>query len=224
MTFIATNITGTFNLLDAFARTAAAPGKAVPPRQHRRGLRLARPRPVPSPRTTPYDPSSPYSASKAASDHLVRAYHRTYGLPTKITNCSNNYGPLSVSREADPADDPERARAASRCRCTAKGENVRDWLYVERPLRGDLGGDRAKGKVGETYNIGGRSERKNIDVVHAICKPGRAGTRRARARAARVDQYVEDRPGHDLRYAIDRPRSCARAGCTPQRKVRDRSA
>ena len=152
--------------------------------------------------TTPYQPNSPYSASKAASDHLVRAWHHTYGLPTLVTNCSNNYGPYHFPEKLIPLVILN-ALAEKTLPVYGKGDNVRDWLYVEdhaRALRLVL----EKGQVGETYNIGGHNERTNLQVVEAICdlldelrpEPGK-GSRR------RLIQFVADRPGHDQRYAID---------------------
>ena len=150
--------------------------------------------------TTPYDPSSPYSASKAASDHLAKAWQRTYGLPVVVSNCSNNYGPYHFPEKLIPLTILN-ALAGRKLPVYGKGENVRDWLYVEDHARAlDLIAER--GQVGETYNVGGRNERRNIDVVRQICAvldelvPGdvpRAG----------LIEFVTDRPGHDARYAID---------------------
>jgi len=150
---------------------------------------------------TRYDPSSPYSASKAASDHLVRAWHRTYGLPVLVTNCSNNFGPYQFPEKLIPTVIT-KALAGQPIPVYGDGANVRDWLYVEdhvRALRTVL----ARGELGRTYNIGGRSERRNIDLVRAICglidarRPDPAGPRE------RLITFVTDRPGHDRRYAID---------------------
>lgn len=152
--------------------------------------------------TTPYDPSSPYSASKASADHLARAWHRTYGLPVTVTNCSNNYGPYQYPEKLIPVVIL-KALAGDPIPVYGTGENVRDWLFVEdhaEALRDVL----QTGDPGETYNIGGRAERQNIDVVHAICdaleeiRPLSDGsTYRS------LISFVEDRPGHDWRYAID---------------------
>ena len=151
---------------------------------------------------TPYDPSSPYSASKASSDHLVRAWHRTYGLPAVITNCSNNYGPYQYPEKLIPLTITS-AIAGKPLPVYGKGENVRDWLYVDDHARA-LVTVLEKGAVGETYNIGGNSERKNIDVVRTICalidellpdSPNRPHEK--------LITFVTDRPGHDHRYAID---------------------
>lgn len=155
--------------------------------------------------TTPYAPSSPYSASKAASDHLVRAWHRTYGLPTLITNCSNNYGPFHFPEKLIP-HMILNALAGKPLPVYGNGLQIRDWLYVEDHARA-LIEVITRGCVGETYNIGGHNEQKNIDVVRGICAlleelaPG--------AKPNGLKQYedlitfVKDRPGHDIRYAID---------------------
>ena len=149
---------------------------------------------------TPYDPSSPYSASKASSDHLAIAWQRTYGLPVVISNCSNNYGPYHFPEKLIPLTILN-AIAGERLPIYGKGENVRDWLYVEDHARAlDLIAER--GRVGETYNVGGRNERRNIDVVRQICRvlddlAPSDGPRE------RLIEFVVDRPGHDARYAID---------------------
>ena len=152
--------------------------------------------------TTPYAPNSPYSASKAASDHLVRAFHHTYGLPVLTTNCSNNYGPYHFPEKLIPLVIA-RALAGEPLPVYGDGRQVRDWLFVAdhcEAIRTVL----AKGRVGETYNVGGNSEKQNIEVVQAIC--ALLDTRRPRAdgqpRASQIT-YVTDRPGHDRRYAID---------------------
>jgi dTDP-glucose 4,6-dehydratase len=151
--------------------------------------------------TTAYAPNSPYSASKASSDHLVRAWHETYGLPTIVTNCSNNYGPYHFPEKLIP-HIIIKSLAEEPLPVYGDGLNVRDWLYVEDHARA-LTLVVERGKVGETYNIGGRNERANIDVVRAICRlldelqPSRNGPR------DRLITFVADRPGHDRRYAID---------------------
>ena len=152
--------------------------------------------------TTPYAPNSPYSASKAASDHLVRAFHHTYGLPTLTTNCSNNYGPYHFPEKLIPLVIA-KALAGEPLPVYGDGRQVRDWLFVAdhcAAIRTVL----AKGRVGETYNVGGNAEMQNIEVVHAIC--ALLDQRRPREdglpRASQVT-YVADRPGHDRRYAID---------------------
>jgi dTDP-glucose 4,6-dehydratase len=149
---------------------------------------------------TPYDPSSPYSASKASSDHLAKAWQRTYGLPVVVSNCSNNYGPYHFPEKLIPLTILN-ALAGERLPVYGKGENVRDWLYVEDHARAlDLIAER--GRAGETYNVGGRNERRNIDVVRRICE---VLDRLAPANRPREEliEFVTDRPGHDARYAID---------------------
>ncbi|WP_413728016.1 dTDP-glucose 4,6-dehydratase [Sodalis sp. RH19] len=154
--------------------------------------------------TTPYAPSSPYSASKASSDHLVRAWHRTYGLPVLITNCSNNYGPYHFPEKLIPLTILN-AIAGKPLPVYGDGAQIRDWLYVEDHARA-LYLVVTQGVVGETYNIGGHNERRNIDVVRTICclldelmpdKPAGIG------HYEELIAFVADRPGHDLRYAID---------------------
>lgn len=150
---------------------------------------------------TPYDPRSPYSASKASSDHLVRAYFHTYGFPVVISNCSNNYGPNHFPEKLIPLaiNNIKNNRPIP---IYGKGENVRDWLYVE---------DHAsaidvifnKGKLGETYNIGGNNEWTNIDLIHLLCKIMDEKLGREAGTSAKLITYVKDRAGHDLRYAID---------------------
>ncbi len=151
--------------------------------------------------TKAYEPNSPYSASKAASDHLVRAWHHTYGLPVLTTNCSNNYGPYQFPEKLIPLTIAN-ALAGKALPIYGDGRNVRDWLYVGdhcAAIREVL----ARGRPGETYNIGGWNEQPNIDIVHTLCalldelRPDPAGE------YARLITYVKDRPGHDRRYAID---------------------
>jgi dTDP-glucose 4,6-dehydratase len=149
---------------------------------------------------TPYDPSSPYSASKASSDHLATAWQRTYGLPVVVSNCSNNYGPYHFPEKLIPLAILN-ALAGERLPVYGKGENVRDWLYVEDHARAlDLIAER--GQVGHTYNVGGRNERRNIDVVERICEVVDRLRPANRPRSELID-FVTDRPGHDARYAID---------------------
>ncbi|CAK7001429.1 MAG: dTDP-glucose 4,6-dehydratase [Desulfovibrio sp.] len=151
--------------------------------------------------TTPYDPKSPYSASKAASDHLVRAFHATYGLPVLLTNCSNNYGPRQFPEKLIPLVILN-ALEGKPLPIYGKGENVRDWLHVEDHCKA-VTLVLEKGVPGETYVIGGKAERKNIDLVRAVCSvldefaPDAAGPHEQKI------TYVTDRPGHDLRYAIE---------------------
>jgi dTDP-glucose 4,6-dehydratase len=149
---------------------------------------------------TPYDPSSPYSASKASSDHLAKAWQRTYGLPVVVSNCSNNYGPYHFPEKLIPLTILN-ALAGERLPVYGKGENIRDWLYVEDHARAlDLIAER--GRAGETYNVGGRNERKNIDVVRRICGVLDELAPANRPREELIE-FVTDRPGHDARYAID---------------------
>lgn len=157
--------------------------------------------------TTPYAPSSPYSASKASSDHLVRAWHRTYGLPVIVTNCSNNYGPYHFPEKLIPLMILN-ALAGKPLPVYGKGNQIRDWLYVEDHARA-LYKVVTEGKVGETYNIGGHNEKQNIEVVHAICElmdelaPMQERGYPHNTKHASLITHVTDRPGHDLRYAID---------------------
>lgn len=151
---------------------------------------------------TPYDPSSPYSASKAASDHLVRAWHRTYKVPCLLTNCSNNYGPYQYPEKLIPLTITS-ALAGKPIPVYGKGENVRDWLYVDDHARALLA-VLTSGQLGETYNIGGNSERKNIDVVRTMCDLLDELHPLAESNSHhKLITFVTDRPGHDHRYAID---------------------
>lgn len=205
--FIQTNVVGTFHLLEA----ARAYWMNLPEADKNafRFLHVSTdevygslgPSDPPFSETTPYAPNSPYSASKAASDHLVRAWHHTYGLPTLTTNCSNNYGPYQFPEKLIPLMILNALNGRP-LPVYGDGMNVRDWLYVSdhcAALRAVL----ARGRVGETYNIGGWNERTNIEIVRAICalldelRPDPAGPH------ARLITYVKDRPGHDRRYAID---------------------
>ena len=152
--------------------------------------------------TTPYAPNSPYSASKAASDHLVRAFHHTYGLPVLTTNCSNNYGPYHFPEKLIPLIIA-RALAGEPLPVYGDGQNVRDWLFVGdhcSAIRTVL----EKGRVGETYNVGGNAEKQNIEVVHTVCAllDARAPREDGQPRSSQIT-FVADRPGHDRRYAID---------------------
>ncbi|WP_286220287.1 dTDP-glucose 4,6-dehydratase [Marinobacter apostichopi] len=166
---------------------------------------------------TPYAPSSPYSASKASSDHLVRAWCRTYGLPVLVTNCSNNYGPFHFPEKLIPLVILN-ALEGKPLPVYGKGEQIRDWLYVEDHAQA-LYEVVAEGKVGETYNIGGHNEKRNIDVVQAICglleelapeKPSGLVNYRD------LITFVTDRPGHDLRYAIDASKIQKELGWVPK--------
>ncbi|MET0308823.1 MAG: dTDP-glucose 4,6-dehydratase [Sphingomonas sp.] len=151
---------------------------------------------------TPYDPSSPYSASKAASDHLVRAWNHTYGLPVVLSNCSNNYGPFHFPEKLIPLTILN-ALEGKQLPVYGKGENVRDWLYVDDHARA-LATIATTGKVGQSYNVGGRNERTNLQVVETICDLLDARIPLADGRKRReLISFVTDRPGHDRRYAID---------------------
>ena len=163
--------------------------------------------------TTPYDPSSPYSASKAASDHLAIAWHRTYGLPVLLSNCSNNYGPFQFPEKLIPLMILN-ARKGKQLPVYGDGMNVRDWIHVDDHVRGLVRVLEA-GRVGETYNLGGRAERTNLAVVNAICA---AMDRYAPDRAPhhRLIAFVPDRPGHDRRYAIDCAKAESELGWRPQ--------
>ncbi len=150
---------------------------------------------------TPYDPHSPYSASKASSDHFVRAYHDTYGLPVVISNCSNNYGPYQFPEKMIPLFI-NNIRHNKPLPVYGKGENVRDWLYVEDHARAiDL--IFHEGTDGETYNIGGFNEWKNLDIIHLLIKTTDRLLGREEGASEKLITYVTDRAGHDLRYAID---------------------
>ena len=150
--------------------------------------------------TTPYAPNSPYAASKAASDHLVRAYHHTYGLPTITTNCSNNYGPRQFPEKLIPLIILN-ALNGKPLPVYGDGKNVRDWLYVGDHCAG-IRAALKQGRLGETYNIGGNSEKTNLEVVHAVCSILDT-LHPAGAPHAKLITFVKDRPGHDRRYAID---------------------
>ncbi|WP_417723128.1 dTDP-glucose 4,6-dehydratase [Salipiger sp.] len=219
--FIETNINGTYNMLEAARAYWVAEGKPAGFRFHHISTdevfgTLGDTGQFTE--DTPYAPNSPYSASKAASDHLVRAWHETYGLPVVMTNCSNNYGPFHFPEKLIPVVIL-KALAGAPIPVYGQGLNVRDWLYVE---------DHAdalllvveKGKLGRSYNIGGENEMRNIDIVQTICtildekRPGN------QAYAEQIS-YVTDRPGHDLRYAIDPSRIRDELGWRPSVTVEE---
>ncbi len=163
--------------------------------------------------TTPYDPQSPYSASKASSDHFVRAYANTYGLPVVVTNCSNNYGPYHFPEKLLPLciNNIKNKRPLP---VYGKGENIRDWLFVEDHARA-IDVVFHQGKVGDTYNIGGFNEWKNIDVVKLLCKIMDKKLDRPEGTSEQLITYVKDRAGHDMRYAIDATKIMNELGWKP---------
>jgi dTDP-glucose 4,6-dehydratase len=162
---------------------------------------------------TPYAPNSPYAASKASADHLVRAYHHTYGLPTLTSNCSNNYGPYQFPEKLIPLMI-RNALAGEALPVYGDGKQVRDWLYVLdhcEAVRRIL----EKGRVGETYNIGGNNEKKNLDVVNTLCAILDGQRPKKNGSYAQQIHFVKDRPGHDRRYAIDGSKLRAELGWQP---------
>ena len=205
--FMKTNVDGTFTLLEAvrgFWSGLDAQAKATFRFHHVSTDEVygsLKPDDPPFTETNAYEPNSPYSASKAASDHLVRAWHHTYGLPVLTTNCSNNYGPLHFPEKLIPLMIVN-ALAGKPLPVYGDGQQIRDWLYVGDHCSG-IRAVLAGGRVGETYNIGGWNEMANIDIVHTVCalldelRPDPAGP------YARLITHVTDRPGHDRRYAID---------------------
>lgn len=227
--FISTNIVGTYNLLEA----ALAYWRGLPD-QRKVTFRFHH---ISTDEVygslgaegsfredTPYDPRSPYSASKAASDHLVRAWHHTFGLPTLVTNCSNNYGPYHFPEKLIPLVILNALEGKS-LPIYGKGNNVRDWLHVEDHARALLT-VLDRGVLGETYNVGGNSERTNLQVVHSICdildellsipsNPAFQGSKGAQSYRDLIT-FVPDRPGHDLRYAIDSSKLKLSLGWVPR--------
>ncbi len=211
--FVATNITGTFNLLEEF--------RALPSSQATLFHHVSTDEVFGSlgatgafSETSPYDPSSPYSASKAASDHLVRAYHRTYGLPVKITNCSNNYGPYQFPEKLIPLMILN-ALEGKPLPVYGRGENIRDWLFVDDHCEA-IWAVIEKGRIGETYNVGGRSEKRNLDVVRAVCELVASETGCPLSSLTDLITFVQDRPGHDARYAIDPSKIERECGFVPR--------
>ena len=218
--FVQTNLVGTFQLLEAvrgYWSSLAADARSsfrflhVSTDEVYGSLQSGDP---PFTEQTAYAPNSPYSASKAGSDHLVRAYHHTYGLPTITTNCSNNYGPYQFPEKLIPLVILN-ALAGKPLPVYGDGKNVRDWLYVGdhcTAIRLAL----AKGRPGETYNVGGRNERTNIDVVRTLCRILDELRPSANAKPHEsLITFVSDRPGHDRRYAIDASKSSAELGWKP---------
>lgn len=218
--FVETNVIGTYVLLEAARRHWAGLGDAD--RQSFRFVHVSTDEVFGSlggegrfTPDTPYDPSSPYSASKAGSDHLVRAWHRTFGLPTVVTNCSNNYGPYQFPEKLIPLMILN-ALEGKELPVYGRGENVRDWLHVDDHARALIMAMEA-GIPGDTYLVGGYGERRNLDVVERVCDlvdelAGEAsgGPRR------HLIRFVQDRPGHDLRYAVDAGKTEAALGWAPE--------
>lgn len=218
--FVETNVVGTFRLLNAaldYWRRLDGEAKAIFRFHHVSTDEVFGDLPFDKGKfteDTPYAPSSPYSASKAASDHFVRAWHSTYGLPVVLSNCSNNYGPFHFPEKLIPLV-VLNALEGRPLPLYGKGENVRDWLYVEDHVCA-LELVLTRGTVGESYNVGGRAERTNLQVVEAICdlldkrKPQVSGRRRE------LITFVVDRPGHDRRYAIDATKIERELGWSPR--------
>jgi dTDP-glucose 4,6-dehydratase len=218
--FISTNIIGTFNLLEACRECWLSPkSKVQSPKFHHvstdevygslgaTGLFTE---------TTPYAPNSPYSASKASSDMLVRAYYHTYGLPTVITNCSNNYGPFQFPEKLIPVII-QNVLAQKPIPVYGDGMNVRDWLYV-RDHAEALWTVLQKGKLGETYNIGGHNEWANLRIVELICDTIDEFVPKLGGGSRKLISFVKDRAGHDRRYAIDATKIQRELGWTPAHK------
>jgi len=205
--FIRTNIDGTFALLEETRAYWSALGDDA--RKSFRFLHVSTdevygslgPEDPPFSETTPYAPNSPYAASKAASDHLVRAYHHTYGLPTLTTNCSNNYGRFQFPEKLIPLMILN-ARDGKPLPVYGDGKNVRDWLYVEDHCEA-IATVLHKGQPGQTYNVGGWNEKPNIEVVHTICDLVDEMAPRLASPRRELITYVKDRPGHDRRYAMN---------------------
>jgi dTDP-glucose 4,6-dehydratase len=204
--FITTNVVGTYTLLEAARGYWSA--LTGPARSHFRFLHVSTDEVYGSlgpdglfTEETAYDPSSPYSASKAASDHLALAWHRTYGFPALISNCSNNYGPYQFPEKLIPLVILNALHGKA-LPVYGDGSNVRDWLYVDDHARA-LWLILQRGRLGEKYNVGGRNEQRNIDVVRSICETLDRLRPRAAGRHGDLITFVKDRPGHDHRYAID---------------------
>lgn len=203
--FIETNIMGTYNLLEVTRSYLDSANEKV--KSNFRFLHVSTDEVYGSlgpnglfEESTSYDPSSPYSASKAASDHLVKAWHRTYGLPLVVSNCSNNYGPYHFPEKLIPLIILN-AMEGKALPVYGDGSNIRDWLHVEDHARA-LFLILTNGRLGETYNVGGRNERTNLEVVHAICDTLDEFQPSGKSRRELIE-FVTDRPGHDHRYAID---------------------
>ena len=222
--FIETNITGTFNMLEAARKYWVEAGRPDSFRFHHIstdevfGSLPADPE-VLFTEDTPYDPRSPYSASKASSDHLVRAWHETYGLPVVLTNCSNNYGPYHFPEKLVPVIILN-ALAGKPLPIYGDGSNIRDWLFVEDHADALLLVVQ-QGQIGRSYNIGGENERTNLELVQTLC--GILDDLRPKADGSYADQitFVTDRPGHDARYAIDPTRIRQELGWRPSVTVEE---
>ena len=220
--FIETNITGTFNMLEVSSNYWRAMGKPGTFRFHHISTdevfgSLVQESSVRFTEDMPYDPQSPYSASKASSDHLVRAWYKTYGLPFVLTNCANNYGPYHFPEKLVPVIILN-ALSIKPLPIYGNGSNIRDWLYVE---------DHAdalllvleKGKVGRSYNIGGENERTNLEIVQTLCDILDRMKPRSDGSYSDLITFVEDRPGHDARYAIDPSRIKNELGWSPSTPI-----
>jgi dTDP-glucose 4,6-dehydratase len=221
--FIETNINGTFNMLEAARTYWNARGKPESFRFHHISTdevfgSLPNDPSVKFTEDTPYDPRSPYSSSKAASDHLVRAWHETYGLPVVLTNCSNNYGPFHFPEKLIPVVILN-ALAGKPLPIYGKGDNIRDWLYVEDHADALLTVV-MKGEIGRSYNIGGENERTNLELVQTLCSILDEKRPAAKPYAEQIT-FVTDRPGHDARYAIDPSRIREELGWAPSVTVEE---
>jgi dTDP-glucose 4,6-dehydratase len=216
--FIKTNVNGTFNMLEAARTYWQANGNPCTFRFHHISTdevfgSLPNERSVKFTEDTPLDPRSPYSASKASSDHLVRAWHETYGIPIVLTNCSNNYGPYHFPEKLIPVIILN-ALAGKALPIYGNGSNIRDWLYVEDHADALLLVLK-KGQIGRSYNIGGENELTNLELVQILCRILDQLRPRTKGTYAELITFVKDRPGHDIRYAIDSSRIRNELGWRP---------
>ncbi len=211
--FLRTNVMGTFELLEA-CRAAWPEGEGLFHHVSTDEVYGSLGETGAFTEASPYDPSSPYSATKAASDHLVRAWHRTYGLPVRITNCSNNYGPRQFPEKLIPLMILS-ALERKALPIYGDGSNVRDWLYVDDHTEA-IWAVIERGTHGRTYNVGGRAELRNVEVVDAICHAVAEETGADLATLLDLKRFVRDRPGHDHRYAIDATRIETECGWRPR--------
>ncbi|MDX2230653.1 MAG: dTDP-glucose 4,6-dehydratase [Leptolyngbyaceae cyanobacterium bins.349] len=222
--FVQTNVVGTFTLLEAFRQHWMASDRPDDYRFHHVSTdevygSLEPDAPAFS-ETTPYAPNSPYSASKAGSDHLVRAYFHTYGMPTTMTNCSNNYGPYHFPEKLIPLMCINILMGKP-LPVYGDGQNVRDWLYVKDHCSA-IDAVLERGKVGETYNVGGNNEVRNIDLVHMLCElMNQMAPALPIQPAQELITFVKDRPGHDRRYAINSSKLQTELGWTPSVTVQE---